>query len=183
MCRCLKHIKKTCLTCGNTFGVCLNREGTAKYCSYKCGYEGTGNLRQEKSCITKSCLFCKKEFGVKKYRQKTAKYCSNKCKAQHLKSFFVGKFHPNWKGLTPLRRLLRTKTDYKEWRKSVFERDNYKCVFCGSRGVLNADHIISFAKLIEENNMEKLWNINNGRTLCVPCHKNTDTYGHRKVLS
>jgi len=24
---------------------------------------------------------------------------------------------------------------------------------------------------------EELWNINNGRTLCHPCHKMTDTYG------
>ena len=25
----------------------------------------------------------------------------------------------------------------------------------------------------------ELWNINNGRTLCKPCHRKTDTYGYR----
>lgn len=24
-----------------------------------------------------------------------------------------------------------------------------------------------------------LWDINNGRTLCVDCHKKTETYGHK----
>ena len=26
---------------------------------------------------------------------------------------------------------------------------------------------------------EELWNINNGRTLCIQCHKLTDTWGYR----
>lgn len=28
---------------------------------------------------------------------------------------------------------------------------------------------------------EELWNINNGRTLCLPCHKTTDTYLNNKI--
>ena len=31
--------------------------------------------------------------------------------------------------------------------------------------------------LEEAENCEELWNINNGRTLCYPCHYKTDNYG------
>jgi 5-methylcytosine-specific restriction endonuclease McrA len=59
-------------------------------------------------------------------------------------------------------------------------------LFCKDRGIkLNADHIVPLSFLIKENNIkttkdaiecDKIWNINNGRTLCVNCHKKTDTY-------
>lgn len=69
----------------------------------------------------------------------------------------------------------RKSFEYAQWRKSVFQRDNYTCVFCGCRGgKLNADHILSFAT-----HKEKRFDVSNGRTLCVPCHKATDTYAGR----
>lgn len=85
-----------------------------------------------------------------------------------------------WKGgVTPIHKAIRMSKEYKEWRKSVFERDNYTCVLCGNNrsGELNADHIKPFY-LYPKLRLE----INNGRTLCKPCHKETDTYG-RKALS
>jgi 5-methylcytosine-specific restriction endonuclease McrA len=40
--------------------------------------------------------------------------------------------------------------------------------------VLQADHIKPFA-----HHPELRFDVNNGRTLCVPCHRKTDTYGGR----
>ena len=83
-----------------------------------------------------------------------------------------------WKGgITPLNVQIRTSHEYKLWRKSVFQRDNYTCVWCGDvrGGNLNADHIKPFALF-----PELRFAIDNGRTLCVPCHKTTDTYGRHK---
>lgn len=61
------------------------------------------------------------------------------------------------------------------WRKSVFERDNYTCQICGIRGVkIQADHIKPFKYF-----PELRWELSNGRALCVPCHRKTDTYGRR----
>ena len=78
-----------------------------------------------------------------------------------------------WKGgITPIHRGIRMSREYKDWRTQVFERDNYTCQFCGKKGGdLNADHIKLFSKY------PKLrFDINNGRTLCVPCHRTTFVY-------
>lgn len=82
-------------------------------------------------------------------------------------------------------RLKRTKK-YQSWRKVVFERDNYTCVFCSKRGgKLHCDHVIQKAIYLKAcqydyNKCMKyapLWDIKNGRTLCYKCHKGTTTYG------
>ena len=82
-----------------------------------------------------------------------------------------------WKGgITPINKIIRTSSEYKLWRKSVFERDNYTCIWCGIRGKeLNADHIKPFALF-----PELRFAIDNGRTLCRGCHQKTDTWGNRK---
>lgn len=69
--------------------------------------------------------------------------------------------------------MIRASAEYKDWRTAVFSRDGYSCVLCHQRGGrLNADHIKPFA-LYPESRLD----ISNGRTLCVPCHRKTDTYG------
>ena len=82
-----------------------------------------------------------------------------------------------WKGgITPLYQKIRTSLEYKLWREAVFKRDNYTCVWCGDNqgGNLNADHIKPFAYF-----PELRLAIDNGRTLCHPCHKKTDTWGNK----
>ena len=71
------------------------------------------------------------------------------------------------------------------------ERDNYTCRFCKKRGIeLCVDHIIPFSFLIKKNNIQssedahmcqELWETSNGRTLCLDCHRETDTYSNRIV--
>ncbi len=81
-----------------------------------------------------------------------------------------------WKGgITPIHEKIRKSAEYKLWRISVFERDDYTCMWCKKRGgELQADHIKPFAFY------PKLrFIIDNGRTLCVSCHRKTNTYGRQ----
>ena len=78
-----------------------------------------------------------------------------------------------WKGgLVSINRKIRDSLEYKIWRRAVFERDNWTCVWCGSKKNIQADHIKPFAMF-----PELRFAIDNGRTLCRDCHKTTDTWG------
>ena len=81
-----------------------------------------------------------------------------------------------WKGgITPINQKIRSSIEYKLWREAVFKRDNFTCVWCLKKGgELNADHIKSFL-----NFPELRFALDNGRTLCVPCHKTTNNYAGR----
>lgn len=85
--------------------------------------------------------------------------------------------HHNWRGgVTPVNEIIRKSTRYKEWRNAVFKRDEYTCVQCGEVGLINADHIKPFCAF-----PELRFDVSNGRTLCVKCHKLTDTYGYKAM--
>ena len=115
-------------------------------------------------------------------------------KLKRIKSLRRGKDHWAWKGgIYPLVMRIRTCSKYRQWRCDVFERDDYTCLICAKKGSgnLNADHYPKpFSIIFRENNIvsleqaiacEELWNINNGRTLCAPCHKNAGSYGRRNI--
>ena len=84
-----------------------------------------------------------------------------------------GELSGNWKGgVTPENHRIRTSEEYKQWAKAVKERDNYTCQDCGQRGgILHSDHRKSFAYF-----PDLRFNLDNGRTLCIDCHKKTDNY-------
>lgn len=81
-----------------------------------------------------------------------------------------GKNHPQYNpNLTDEERQgWRCIPGYKDWRKAVFERDNFTCQCCGKRGGnLCAHHLESY-----RDNPELRILLENGITLCEECHKN-----------
>lgn len=123
---------------------------------------------------------------------------------------FKGKNHPHFgkrgnrchnyiDGRTSITKLIRESNEYKNWRKRVFERDNYTCQECNKHGgKLEAHHVKEFHKIFENyislfrdifrvDNKEKLvrltkaykpfWDITNGKTLCRDCHDKTKKRG------
>lgn len=114
-----------------------------------------------------------KETLLKRSRALKGKTPWNKGKKWPEKS---GANAPGWKGgVSTEHEILRHSMEYKLWRTAVFERDNYTCIWCGTRGgELNADHIKPFALF-----PELRFAIDNGRTLCVDCHKTTPTYAKK----
>ena len=129
-------------------------------------------------------LETKKKISVSNTgRKRTDEQKLNISKGIHEKSINRGEKHWNWQGgINSPNDSLRKSFAYKMWRNAVFIRDNFCCVLCKrkaggkrhthDRVVLNADHIKPFA-LFPALRFE----ISNGRTLCVPCHRQTESYG------
>lgn len=65
-----------------------------------------------------------------------------------LKGRFRGPDNPNWKEEKTTKRRFERRFEYKNWRKSVFERDKYNCAMCKlpSAGDIQAHHIITIEK-------------------------------------
>jgi len=159
-----------CSCCGESIKVEKNQLGRKKFCSKQCFYKG----RELKG------LF---EVGHKDFvpiesrghSEETKRKISEKSRASAKR----GDQSPLWKGgARKERKIAMGRYEYKEWRTSVFKRDNYTCVICGAKGgYLEADHIKPWA-LYEALRYE----VDNGRTLCKTCHINQPTHG-RKALS
>jgi len=65
------------------------------------------------------------------------------------------------------KKLIRNSAEYKEWRKAVFERDDFTCQKCGSKSnYIEAHHLKSFTHYPEFR-----FNVSNGETLCRKCHR------------
>lgn len=156
----------------------------------------------------KPCDYCGEQMPVQKYYE-TKRFCSAKCRSlvlpmpprpdvtgqspwnkgltqavdERLKSISENrKGEKNWQyihGNSKSHKTAWGSSVHKQWRKAVFERDNYTCQICGVvGGILNADHIKCFA------HHESLrYEVSNGRTLCETCHKKTPNFGmHKKEL-
>ena len=79
---------------------------------------------------------------------------------------------------TPASELKRKSSKWAEWRKAVFERDNYTCQDCGQvGGILHPHHKKQVAL-----HPELIYVVSNGETLCKDCHRKTDSWGKRPTL-
>jgi 5-methylcytosine-specific restriction endonuclease McrA len=121
-----------------------------------------------KNKISQSCLG--KNIG-----SKNGMYGGNFSKETRLKmsEAHKGEKCHLWRGgVTPINNQIRSSFEYKNWRRMVFERDNYTCQDCGKRGCrLHAHHKKSFADYHEQR-----LDIQNGISLCNDCHKKTENY-------
>lgn len=101
----------------------------------------------------------------------------------------IGENATAWKGgKVSITRLVKGFQNRNGWYKKIYERDGFKCVYCGSRDKIEAHHKIPIKNIIdlyklEFNNNEDLYkflisldiildsNLENGITLCRECHK------------
>ena len=163
---------------------------------------GENNPRWNGGQVTIVCKICGENFQVDPYREKTANFCSVICSNEFRKSpefrlktselqkkIFEEKLGGFRSRLTTLAMLIRNSIHYKLWRENIFKRDNFTCKECGQKGgALIGDHIKQFGLILIENDVKtfdealfcvELWDLSNGQTLCLDCHKNTPTYGRR----
>ena len=104
---------------------------------------------------------------------------SEEARRNHSLSSRKGEKAWNWKGgVTSVNKKIRNSLEFRLWRESVFARDNWTCRICKKRGGqdLHPHHIRPFALY-----PELRFSVDNGQTLCVSCHKKTDSYGVKKM--
>lgn len=163
-------IFKFCEFCKKQFLI-RSTEQHKKFCSKGCTDKnkiGTVRTKEDKIKIS----YTMKGMVANNLGIKPSIEARQKMRDAQLKRVEEGR-HNNYKGgVSSENHIIRNSLEYKIWRELVFERDNYICQECKKRGGnLNADHIKSFA-----NFPELRFDVNNGRTLCVPCHKETPTF-------
>jgi len=154
-------LDKKCIECGKDFKQIRRLKGI---CSEEC--KGLRRKRFRPQTF-KKCKLCKNVFGPVDRLSKD--FCSNKCKVR----FLQGENHPRWEGgKSRETQRARAKMEYKRWRDTIFVRDIFTCQNCGKRSKkgerieINAHHIRSFAE-----NKESRYNLDNGITLCIKCHR------------
>ncbi len=156
--------------CGVAFYKRPSNIKEVNFCSKQCS-----NSRAQK-LLTLACKICGHEYRAYESHIKArgSSYCSRKCMGTGITKFRSGENNHMWRGgKSPVNRRIRASKQYADWRKMVFERDNFTCQFCGQHGgYLEPDHIKPFAYF-----PELRFELSNGRTLCRPCHKTTDTFG------
>lgn len=117
-------------------------------CRCDCGNLTVVDNRNLRSGWTKSCGCLKKE--TLKHTLKVS-----------------GSQNGRWKGgISSARDRDQVSLRYKQWRSSVFERDDYICQKCGQRGYrLNGHHIYHYSGY-----KDLRYSVENGATLCKNCH-------------
>jgi len=142
--------------------------------------------------ISKSLIGNKRALGSRRTNESRNKISKNHAKywlgkkrettsiktRRKISEALMGEKAPGWKGgISSINTIIRSSLEYRLWRRSVFIRDNYTCVWCGIKSkkgiqvILHADHIKPFALF-----PELRFATDNGRTLCIKCHKTTNTY-------
>src|SRR3990167_7575751 len=177
---------KYCLICKSKFFKPIvesrkNWEFRHKYCSRKCQFEGhkllpgwsKGLKATDDSRVARFVEAGHKALKGKPIWNKGLKGVQVAWNKGLKNPDWLKEKNPNWRGgVTPEHHKVRKSSKYKDWRVSVFVRDNYTCQKCGARNgngkriILHADHIKPFA-LYPELRFE----LSNGMTLCIECHE------------
>jgi hypothetical protein len=163
---CQPPVTVVCGQCGKSFEkpAAWAKRGRHDFCTKEC-YDSF----QKKDRVTKQCVICGGDFQVRPCEQHKFSTCSRpECRASNKRSGH----NPNWRGGVSGPRKSDMSTErYRAWRLGVFERDDYTCqgASCGRRGGdLHAHHIKPWAWF-----PELRYDVNNGLTLCKPCHEMT----------
>jgi ferredoxin len=171
-----------CKVCGVTFKYFRSR-GNVKYCSQKCSNKCPERLAKIKIIKKgrKLSIETRKKMSLKRKGVRHSPEHVEKRRLSFLKNYGASR--------TLIQReksRLRNGRDGRIWRVSVLNRDEHKCTKCGEKDNLEVHHITPFIILYEEykmyGNYLSMYDIENGQTLCLECHKKTDSYTHKNEI-
>lgn len=161
------RISVTCDNCGEDFSKYKRRveRSDADLCTQECREEYWSNniapeIDSPGESIELDCSHCGNAITKPKSQTLFDKtFCNKDCYGAWLSENNVGKHHPQYTGGPADKFTVHEK-------RRIFERDDYTCQDCESRGGnLNAHHIEPASE-----NPDKVHDIDNGVTLCVECH-------------
>ena len=153
-----------------------------KYDKYKHNW-----YEEQKIKKANRCTVCGKPIGINSKSGKCGS-CSSKERNKKFPppsqknsrhKYMDGVKNPNYKdGLYKIISMLRNCPEYREWRKKIFEQDNYTCQKCNKHGgYLQAHHcpipfciLVRSIKTYEEGRQSKIIWKAKGKTLCKKCH-------------
>lgn len=148
------------------------------FCSNQCANEFNNELKKNRKIVL--CDYCGEsvERASSQFNGKHNIYCSRECQHKGWSIFYSGENSPvyNHNKSVEERLVERKYVGYYEWRRKVYEKNNYTCRCCGDNkgGNLVAHHILNYSE-----HEELRINVDNGITLCKTCHKLFhDTYGY-----
>lgn len=162
-------------------GISLNMEHRRKISIALKGLKKSDETRKRMSLAQKGRIFSQETRDKMRESGKRKIFSKEHCKK--ISNANRGERNSHWRGgITPLYKSIRENAMYASWRDSVYVRDGYKCIKCGDKqgGNLLAHHIKLFSTIIKEENIKKLddispksqlWDIKNGITVCISCHK------------
>ena len=147
-------IYKKCLTCGNEFYVYQSEINSKKYCSLKCRPSPVKGKKQSKEWVEKraeackgktghipfnkgvrtgeiiKCLTCGKEIYKQLSSIAKRSFCSRECSYKYNRGENVYNYKDG-KNISAKHTWIRQNSKkFKQWRKSVLERDGYVCRIC-----------------------------------------------------
>ena len=167
-----------CLNCKIKYQPPNRRRPGQRFCSIKCA-----RLFHRLPRVAKVCRHCSKLFTPRPRPRdpRPQLFCSRPC---------LYSFRRAQKKATPVfgsarwARTVRMSLDYRDWRKAVLKRYGRVCQTCGitksdspKTTFFDVDHIkpvTIFPHLI--------FDVENARILCRPCHRKTDTWGYKAHL-
>ena len=156
----------------------VNRQ--KRFCSRKCVCLHNCELQKGKPAHNRNkveavCKYCGKVRKVP-VSLSDRPFCNRGCMSKWMSENIGGENHWHWQGgITEVKSRDNLYPGYKEWRTSVYRRDNYTCQTCGENksGSLQAHHIKDRA-----NHPDLIVDIDNGITLCKKCHMEVH-YGNK----
>ena len=189
-------VRCICVGCKQPFMARPCEASVKHYCSWDCRYPHANK--------TKTCPTCKKKFVPVPGRFETQIYCQQSCLKrtgefkQRVRIAMTGRVSSTrgkprpwlrgsgshfWRGgVSEANRTEKANfsstLEWKVFHRAMLRRDNYTCKICGAKTMkglrvqLHLDHIKPYS-LYPKLRLDP----KNVRTLCVDCHRKTDTWG------
>lgn len=191
----ITKVEKSCDNCGEDFSrnqSLLDEDSSFYFCSHSCKIENQTNK------VTVMCEFCNSKIVKKESDVSDKNFCSREC----LRKCLTKEYDCDYCGekfTRPQSTFSESQSNFycsnscylssikentsspinKDWRRKVYERDNYKCQDCGSDKNIHAHHIKTRA---EHPNLSQ--DVENGVSLCKYCHaKRHEEMGQHSVAA